>query len=409
MNVTNGRRGVTITAGGGTVDTQGFNLTWTGPWAGSATTAVLNKIGSGTLRLNSNPNGPGTYAGNLNVNGGTLHLDGGTAMGDLAAIHLANTAGVLLNITGIVGETIGSLSGGGASGGNLSLFATLTTGGNNNATTFNGRVSGSGGLTKTGLGSFTLAPLSGGNTYSGTTTVNAGTLLVNNTTGSGTGTGPVVVNSGATLGGTGTISGAVTVNGGGHIAPGSSVESLDVGSLALAAGSILDFELDTVSGVDTSDQIIVTTPNGLTINGGTLNLTDAGGMTAGIYTLLDYSGTLNGDVNNIAFGAAPAGFLYGLANNTANTTIELVVAVPTLPGDFNGDGSVDAADYVVWRRGFGTTYTQDDYNDWQSNFGAQAGSGAATDSNLSATVPEPATWGCLLLGGMVLVSRRVRR
>ena len=48
----------------------------------------------------------------------------------------------------------------------------------------------------------------------------------------------------------GAITGAVTVNSGAHIAPGASIESLDVGSLTLAAGSILDFELDTVLGVD---------------------------------------------------------------------------------------------------------------------------------------------------------------
>ena len=33
-----------------------------------------------------------------------------------------------------------------------------------------------------------------------------------------------------------------------------------------------------------------------------------------------------------------------------------------LPGDFNRDGSVDAADYVVWRKNPGGIYTPDDYN-----------------------------------------------
>jgi autotransporter-associated beta strand protein len=404
INVTNGRRGVTIAAGGGTVDTQSFNFTWAGPWAGSVTTAVLNKIGTGTLRLNSNPNGPGTFAGILNVNGGILQLDGGTAMGDLAAINLANVGGVALNVTGVVGETIGSLAGGGASGGNLTLNNTLTTGGNNNSTTFNGRItSGAGGLVKTGSGIFTLAPFSGGNNYSGTTTVNAGTLLVNNSSGSGTGTGPVVVNSSATLGGTGTISGSVTVNAGGHIAPGQSIESLDVGSLTLSAGSILDFELDTVAGADTSDLINVTASGGLTINGVTLNITDAGGMTPGTYTLIDYAGTLNGNVGNIAFGTLPPGFLYSLSNNAANTSIELSVSA-SLAGDFNGDGSVDMADYVVWRKGFGTTYTQEDYDDWRNNFGAQAGGGALDSA--STAVPEPATIAGLLLSGLVFILAR---
>ena len=88
----------------------------------------------------------------------------------------------------------------------------------------------------------TLA-LTAANTYIGDTTVTAGTLLVNNTSGSGTGTGDVIVTDTATLGGTGSISGLVTVNSGGHIAPGASIESLDVGSLTLEVGSFLDFEL----------------------------------------------------------------------------------------------------------------------------------------------------------------------
>src|SRR5436190_6730706 len=133
VSATNARRGVTVAAGGGTIDTQGFSLTWPGPMAGSVTTAVLNKIGSGTLRLNSGVLGPATYAGTLNVNGGVLQLDSGTAMGDLAAINLANTAGVNLTISG-ASETIGSLSGGGTSGGSVTLSASLVTGGNNNST-----------------------------------------------------------------------------------------------------------------------------------------------------------------------------------------------------------------------------------------------------------------------------------
>jgi hypothetical protein len=66
----------------------------------------------------------------------------------------------------------------------------------------------------------------------------------------------------------------------------------------------------------------------------------------------------------------------------------LLTPVP-LPGDFNGDGSVDAADYVVWRK---TGGSQEDYNTWRANFGQSVGSGAALPSaeSPSATVPEPA-------------------
>ena len=42
-----------------------------------------------------------------------------------------------------------------------------------------------------------------------------------------------------------------------------------------------------------------------------------------------------------------------------------------LPGDFTGDGLVDAADYTAWRDGLGSEYDMDDYADWKNNFGAE--------------------------------------
>jgi hypothetical protein len=85
-----------------------------------------------------------------------------------------------------------------------------------------------------------------------------------------------------------------------------------------------------------------------------------------------------------------------------------LVQVSTLPtGDFNGDGTVNAADYVVWRKGFGTSYTQNDYNTWRAHFGQATGSGAGTTVN--AAVPEPRTLVmCVgaLIGFSIPVGRR---
>ena len=73
----------------------------------------------------------------------------------------------------------------------------LTVGGNGANTTYSGVLSGTGStLTKVGAGTLTL---SGANTYTGGTTVSAGTLKATNLSGSATGTGPVLVSSGATL------------------------------------------------------------------------------------------------------------------------------------------------------------------------------------------------------------------
>lgn len=72
-----------------------------------------------------------------------------------------------------------------------------------------------------------------------------------------------------------------------------------------------------------------------------------------------------------------------------------------LPGDFNGDSNVDAADYVLWRK---VINTPDAYNnEWRPNFGAsQSGSG-------SNAVPEPATGWCILLISAATAATRHRR
>lgn len=100
--------------------------------------------------------------------------------------------------------TIGSLE-----GDRLALLGAnnLTIGSNNLSTTFAGVIQGAGSITKSGSGKLTL---SGANTYTGGTIVSAGSLLVTNRRGSGTGSGPVQVNAGK-LGGTGKISGNVII------------------------------------------------------------------------------------------------------------------------------------------------------------------------------------------------------
>jgi pimeloyl-ACP methyl ester carboxylesterase len=86
-----------------------------------------------------------------------------------------------------------------------------------------------------------------------------------------------------------------------------------------------------------------------------------------------------------------------------------------LPGDFSGDGFVDAADYVVWRHGLGTSYTHDDYDLWRASFGQTAGSGAAgyalgaSAAPLSAAVPEPTSALLLMLGVFGHLSARATR
>jgi len=67
-----------------------------------------------------------------------------------------------------------------------------------------------------------------------------------------------------------------------------------------------------------------------------------------------------------------------------NYWTSLVQAVAMINADFNGDGVVDAADYVAWRKADGT---QSGYDTWRANFGATIGSGA--QASRVAVVAEP--------------------
>jgi autotransporter-associated beta strand protein len=75
--------------------------------------------------------------------------------------------------------------------------------------TVSARLGGSGSLTKSTIGTVTI---NSSNLYSGGTTINGGKLRVNNTAGSGTGSGNVAINNSGVLAGTGSISGRVTNN-----------------------------------------------------------------------------------------------------------------------------------------------------------------------------------------------------
>lgn len=154
--------GVTLTVG---------NNNGSGNFAGTISNAngtiALTKTGTGTQTLS----GANTNTGATTVNGGTLALSGGSAIADTAAVSLANSAGVSLLLN--ASETIGSLAGGGTTGGNVNLQGNTLTVANATSTNFAGVISGAGGLVKEGVGTLTL---SGANSYSGNTTVNAGVL-----------------------------------------------------------------------------------------------------------------------------------------------------------------------------------------------------------------------------------------
>lgn len=145
-------------------------------------TGSLTKRGSGTLTLSGN----NSFSGAVSLDGGALQLTGGSSIGDTAALSMAT--GTLLGVGS--SETIGSLAGNGTVV--LQASSDLTTGGNNNSTTFGGSLTGIGGLTKTGSGTFTLT---GTSNFLGTTTISGGTLQIGNNTTTGTIIGGSIVNN----------------------------------------------------------------------------------------------------------------------------------------------------------------------------------------------------------------------
>lgn len=93
------------------------------------------------------------------------------------------------------------------------------------------------------------------------------------------------------------------------------------------------------------------------------------------------------------------------ANRITVDDVTLTSVLAPLPGDFNLDNVVDAADYVVWREVDGS---QDGYDEWRENFGSGTGSSAEAGQLLfTGSVPEPAT--CLLFGGAAAAGALVLR
>lgn len=84
----------------------------------------------------------------------------------------------------------------------------------------------------------------------------------------------------------------------------------------------------------------------------------------------------------------------------------LVARFPELPGDYNEDGTVDAADYVLWRDGLSAPYLPHDprdYEVWKQNFGSHRGSAAN-----AVAVPEASTMLLAVAGLAAFLTARYR-
>ncbi|MEX0612005.1 MAG: hypothetical protein WD738_20210 [Pirellulales bacterium] len=211
----------------------------------------------------------------------------------------------------------------------------------------------------------------------------------------------VIVGEFGSLHGDGNIVGIV--ENGGLVSPGTSPGALTIDGdyLQTAIGELV-IELASASSYD---QLLVT--DNATLGGTlTVNLIDGFTPTIGqMFTILTaddvddtFDTQLLPSVPNLSFEV------------TYNAQSVVLSVVPALDGDYNADGTVDAADYVVWRKNDGT---QAGYDTWRAHFGATAGSGAAAangsaEASPSQTaVPEPSSM--ILMCGSVLLALFIKQ
>ena len=215
--------------------------------------------------------------------------------------------------------------------------------------------------------------------------------------------------------GNGVIDANVSSNG--LISPGTSPGALQItGNYVQNSDGKLLIEL---GGVSIFDQLIVT--GDATLAGQlTVSLVDSFIPTAGQSFTFLTSGDVNDtfilevlpSVPNLAFAV-----IY-------NAESVVLTVLPALPGDYNLNGTVDAADFVLWRNstpgapiapyagadGNGNGFIDaGDYNIWRARFGETIGSGAGATASTNAAVPEPTALALLLLTGAVALPRRPRR
>ncbi|MGD0745189.1 MAG: autotransporter-associated beta strand repeat-containing protein, partial [Verrucomicrobiota bacterium] len=300
---------ITLGTGGARINSDGGTLTLSGGVTGAGlpltiggagnvtvstgvigtTTGTLTYDGSGTLTLGSLAN---TFSGAVAVSGGTLSIasDGTGSSNPLGAYPGSVTAAaVTLNAATLLAtaNTTISVNRGitlGASGGTLDASSGQTL-------TVNSVIAGSGNNLTKGINTGTVS-LGTANTYSGNTTISAGTLTLNG--GTIASTPQISIASGATF----DVSAAgITLTGSspqqtlaGSSTSGAASINAPSQTVTLASGALLSFQA-AGGGSTTVGEISVT--GGLTLNANAVTVNVTGpALAAGTYRLLDCTGTL---------------------------------------------------------------------------------------------------------------------
>jgi len=358
----------TISLAGGSLTLGHASSTFDGSFTGSGT---ITKAGAGTLTLT----GSSSFNGQVALDAGTLFLNGTSALG---------TGALVLNGGRL--ET----TGGNSTIGNAVTMNVATTFGGTHALTFSGAFTLTGfkplavtsparttitgtigestpsSLLKQGTGELELT---GANTYTGGTFIQAGTVRINNASGSAFGTGAVTVASGATLTGAGSFTGVLQLNG--ILSPGNSPGITATGSQTWAGGASYLWEINSATGTPGTN-----------------------------WDRLDITGTLH------------------IAANPSNRFTVLLVSLVSgdIPGDAANFDSASSYAYTIATASGGITgFAADAFTIDSSGFtnaftGTWSLAQAGNNLNLVYTtaVPEPAT-AALLAGLAVLLAAGLRR
>jgi T5SS/PEP-CTERM-associated repeat protein len=207
-----------------------------------------------------------------------------------------------------------------------------------------------------------------------------------------------------------TFTGNLT-NGGGTLAPGDPTGTTTVVGDYTQSSGALQIEL---ASAGSYDKLVV---NGNLTLGGTLSVSLVSGYSpaaGATFDILDWT-NLTGTFSTLQLPPLAGSLMWN--TNQLYTDGVLAVVGPGLPGDYNLNGTVDAADYVIWRKTLGQsgddlpadgdgdgTIDTGDYDVWRTNFGRAAGAAAAT----SAVVPEPAAMLSLAMGIIAMIFSRRR-
>jgi filamentous hemagglutinin family protein len=272
---------INMTVGSMTIK-QTSNGTYSGviSAANSTPSVTLSSSSTATLTL-ANTN---TYTGNTIINGGILQAGAANVIASSNALTLANTAGVKFDLNSF-NQTVGTLSGGGTTGGNITLGTATLTVNQTAAGSYAGVISSTssaGGLTLSSSSTNTLT-LSGTNTYTGINTLNGGTLSISTDPNLGAAPSSVTATSITFNGGTLLYTSSFTTN------PNRGITLTGNGTLQSSGGASISY-----GG-------IIAGSGSLTYNGSSIFISGANTYTG---TTTITAGTLNVNADN-AFGAIP--------------------------------------------------------------------------------------------------------